>query len=172
MCCWTLVLKPPLNVAPLTWKSPKYKDTKIFCEHCEIEKQISGCGSLVNCLVLQPKGLDFVQLLSKSLEVPLKNAKHKITNKLKAVTLFFSKNMHYIRQLKAYVNWKHMSIIVLFWQGKYFKSPLWNWRGQSVFIWLPYDCPPCFHPRLHVCTPVLQRSSTICQKAHYQVQVS
>lgn len=45
------------------------------------------CGSLVNGLsFLLPKGLNFVQLLSKSLKVLLKNAKHKITNKLKAVT--------------------------------------------------------------------------------------
>lgn len=39
----------------------------------------------------------------------------------------------------------------------------------SLFDGLRYDCPPGVHPRLHVCTPVLQRSSTICQKAHYQV---
>lgn len=39
----------------------------------------------------------------------------------------------------------------------------------SLFDCLRYDCPPGVHPRLHVCTPVIQRSSTICQKAHYQV---
>lgn len=39
----------------------------------------------------------------------------------------------------------------------------------SLFDCLRYDCPPGVHPRLHVCTLVLQRSSTIYQKEHYQV---
>ena len=57
-------------------KSQIQKDTKNFCQLCEIEKQISGLlRSLVIGLVLQLKCLNFVQLLSKSLKVALKNAK-------------------------------------------------------------------------------------------------
>lgn len=82
---WTFVLKASLNVAPLTWKGPKYKNTKSFCGHCgcEIEKQIAALLRLLgkwSCSAV--KGLDSVQLLSKSLEVLLKNAEHKITIKL------------------------------------------------------------------------------------------
>lgn len=87
-----------------------------------------------------------VLLLSKTIEVLLKNAKHKITNKLKAGTLFFFSMhfMHYIRLLKAYV-----MRIGQFWQGKFFNSPAWNRRGQGTFMWLPRIwLPPWCSPKI------------------------
>lgn len=127
----------------------------------------TNCWLIAQLSCFTAKGLKSLQLLSKSREVLLKNAEHKITNKLQAVMLFlfFSKHALY-KSIESicYNNW-----VVL--AGQIFQRTTMKLKRTECLLFdcLRYDCPPGVHPRLHVCTPVLQRSSTICQKAHYQV---
>lgn len=142
----------------LLWheKAPNTKTHRPFVVIVRLSnKFLVCCGSSVNGLsFLLPKGLNFVQWLSKSLKVVLKNAKHKITNKLKAVTP--PQRLHYIRLLKAYV-----TIIGWFWQGKFFNAPPWNWRGQSVFMWPPRMISPpwCSSKIIHLRRRVVKLTS-------------